>query len=426
MNLPQHPERLELAEELHSRPSTELQSPCAVSHLALMTPPGSDGLRTATADLCRRYGASPPHHDRHHAATLGALRVRWEMHTEFVSYSFFQERPSTDARDTGFDRRPIELLPRDWLAGLEVDVIAATHVVVEPAEGGITVADFQRLLEGQRVLGCEVLGGSAEVFTAFRNAGDGFTRFYVRDRGMSPGRIGRLVQRLIEIDTYRMMALLGLPVAKSASPQLGALERRLAALVARLGATADLAEDQGLLDELFGQAQEVERLVAQSAFRYSATSAYGRLVHDRLSELHERHMPDLQPLGQFLERRFEPALRTCASVAERQESLSRRIARTADLARTRVDVALQKQNRALLASMERRAGLQLRLQETVEGLSVFAISYYALGILGYLLGGPLKQGPYDVVLSIVAPVLLAVVWFVLRRWRRRLAAEQHD
>jgi uncharacterized membrane-anchored protein len=420
MTLTQHKDRFELAEELHSRPHTELSSPCAVSHLAIMTRADGDGLLAAITDLCRRYGAAPPHQDRHHAVTLGNYRLRWERHTEFVSLTIIQE-----GKGSGFKRPPVELLPEDWLAGLDGELIAANHVVVEPATdaGEPEVATIERLFEGQRVVGGRVLGGSAEAFTAFRNGGDGFARFYVRDHGMSRGRTGRLVQRLIEIETYRMMALLGLPIAKAASPQLSDLENRLVDLVARLGATADLAEEQGLLDELFAVAQESERLVTQSAYRFSATAAYGRLVHDRLHDLRETRLEDFQPIAEFLDRRFEPAMRTCASVADRQESLSRRIARTADLARTRVDVALQTQNRALLASMERRARVQLRLQETVEGLSVVAISYYALGILGYLLAGLLDPEQMKWVVSLTAPVLLAVVWLLLRRWRAQLTRE---
>jgi uncharacterized membrane-anchored protein len=420
MTLTQHKDRFELVEELHSRPHTELASPCAVSHLAIITPPDGDALLGAITDLCRRYGAAPPHQDRHHAVALGAYRLRWERHTEFVSLTIIQE-----GKSSGFKRPPVELLPEDWLAGLDGELIAANHVVVEPAAdaGEPEVATIERLFEGQRVVGGRVLGGSAEAFTAFRNGGDGFGRFYVRDHGMSRGRTGRLVQRLIEIETYRMMALLGLPIAKATSPQLSKLEARLVDLVARLGATSDLSEEQGLLDELFAVAQESERLVAESAYRFSATTAYGRLVHDRLNDLRETRLEDFQPIAEFLDRRFEPAMRTCASVAERQESLSRRIARTADLARTRVDVALQTQNRALLASMERRARVQLRLQETVEGLSVVAISYYALGILGYLLGGVLDADLMKWVVSLTAPVLLAVIWLLLRRWRTQLTRD---
>jgi uncharacterized membrane-anchored protein len=420
MSLIEHPERLELAEELHSRPHSELATPCAVSHIALITSAQGTGLEPAIADLCRRYGAPPPHQERHHAATLGAFRLRWERHTEFDSLIIIQEGPRT-----AFKRPPIELLPEDWLERLDGQLIAATHVVVEPAADAADpdVADIERLFEGQRVVGGRVLGGAAEAFTAFRHGGDGFGRFYVRDHGMSRGRVGRLVQRLVEIDTYRMMALLGLPLAKAVTPLLNDLEQRLVELVARLGMTADLADEQELLDELFAVAQESERLVAQSAYRFSATQAYGRLVHDRLKDLRETRLEDFQPIAEFLDRRFEPAQRTCASVADRQESLSRRIARTADLARTRVDVALQKQNRALLASMERRARVQLRLQETVEGLSVVAISYYALGILTYLMGGVVASELLKLVVSIAAPVLLVGIWFVLRRWRAQLTRE---
>ncbi len=420
MTLTQHPHRFELAEELHSRPHTELSSPCAVSHLAIMTAPDGDGLHAAIVDLCRRYGAPPPHQERHHAVALGAYRVRWERHTEFVSLNVIQE-----GKTSGFKKPPVELLPEDWLAGLDGELIAANHVVVEPAtDAGLPeVASIERLFEGQRVAGGRVLGGTAEAFTAFRNGGDGFARFYVRDHGMSRGRTGRLVQRLVEIETYRMLALLGLPIAKATSPQLSGLENRLVELVARLGATADLVEDGNLLNELFAVAQESERLVAQSAYRFSATAAYGRLVRDRLHDIRETRLEDFQPIAEFLERRFEPAMRTCASLAERQESLSRRIARTADLARTRVDVALQTQNRALLASMERRAGVQLRLQETVEGLSVVAISYYALGILGYLLAGIVSPEYLKLVISAAVPGLLLVIWFTLRRWRAKLTRE---
>lgn len=420
MPLTQHPDRFTLALELHSRPHAELSSPCAVSHLAIMTPPDGQGLLAALTELCRRNGAAPPHQDRHHAVTLGAYRLRWERHTEFDSLTIIQE-----GKTTGFKQPPVELLPEDWLAGLDGEVIAASHVVVEPASDREepAVVAIERLFEGQRVAGGAVLGGRAEAFTAFRHAGDGFGRFYVRDHGMSRGRTGRLVQRLVEIETYRMMALLGLPIAKATGPRLSGLESRLVDLVARLGDTRDLVEDEELLGELFAVAQESERLVAQGAYRFSATAAYGRLVRDRLHDLRETRLEDFQPIAEFLDRRFEPALRTCASVAERQESLSRRIARTADLARTRVDVALQTQNRALLASMERRAGVQLRLQETVEGLSVVAISYYAIGIVSYLLGGFVAPDLLKLLVSATAPVLLVLIWLTLRRWRARLTQE---
>ena len=76
-------------------------------------------------------------------------------------------------------------------------------------------------------------------------------------------------------------------------------------------------------------------------------------------------------------------MRTVASAEDRLRAMIERTRRAADLLRTRVDVERSAQNQALLERMDRRADLQLRLQHTVEGLSVVAISYYAVGLIGY-------------------------------------------
>jgi uncharacterized membrane-anchored protein len=271
------------------------------------------------------------------------------------------------------------------------------------------------------MVGGLLLDGTAELATDLRADERGFVHFslFLQD-GASAERTGRLVQRLLEVETYRMMALLGLPAARALGPKLDGLEHRLVDLTARLGRTEDLTREQALLDELFDIAQSSEELLSAHAFRFSATAAYGRIVGDRLEELDERPAAGRQALGEFLYRRFEPALRTCQAVRGRQEDLSRRISRTADLARTRVDVALQKQNRSLLASMARRARMQLRLQQTVEGLSVMAIGYYSIGILAYLFGGWMPGESLKMALSAVAPVVLVTIWWLLRRWRRQL------
>jgi uncharacterized membrane-anchored protein len=159
------------------------------------------------------------------------------------------------------------------------------------------------------------------------------------------------------------------------------------------------------------------------AYRFGATRAYAELVHERLRRLDLQREGALEPLGDFVERRFEPAMRTVRSVEGRMESLSVRIARAADLLRTRVDLALQEQNRSLLTSMDERAKLQLRLQQTVEGLSVAAVSYYLLGLLSYMLkASAAAVGPQtaDILLAIAVPVVVFAVWSLVRRVRRRL------
>lgn len=414
MPLEHHPLGAYLHEEIHSRPQPEIVAPAAVSFLLLLAGEAEvDRARDAMAALCRRYGAPPPHGERHFAATLGELGVRWEQHTEFFTLTFIRRQRSAGAP---FARTAIELVPPDWLGGLPGRVLTAAHLalVADPP------ADLPLVFEGQRVSASSVMDGAALIWTALRPHGDGYVRYLVAGEGLPPARAGRLVQRLIEIEAYRMMALLGLPVARENSVRLRGMEERLARQVAEIGAVADLAGEKALLDELFALASEAESMVAETTYRFGATAAYGQLVADRFRELRAERLGDFQPLAEYIERRFEPALRTCRSVQERQTSLEQRIARSANLARTRVFVELERQNGELLTSMDRRAHLQLRLQETVEGLSVAAISYYVVGLLGYLLKPLQELGGGELPTALSVPFVVALVWWGMRRARDRL------
>jgi uncharacterized membrane-anchored protein len=103
----------------------------------------------------------------------------------------------------------------------------------------------------------------------------------------------------------------------------------------------------------------------------------------RLRTIGERSVAGFTTWSAFLARRIAPVMRTCTTMEARQANLSTKLARGANLLRARVDVELQQQNRDLLQSMNRRTQLQLRLQATIEGLSVAAISYYIVGLFGY-------------------------------------------
>lgn len=412
-----HGEREALTDELHARPSADLHAPLRLSHIALLS--GAEQLdeeRAHVTRLCDRFSATPPRQDSRHAVVrLGHLQLRWERHTEFSSYDFAIEAPF----ETPFAENALDFIPRDWLEHLPGTLISACHVAVEAKEvAPRTSQALVRLFEGQKLVGASVMGQSAEVYTAFRLHGDGFARYYVRNSGLSEGALGRLVRRLLEIETYRVMALLALPMARHDAQALSDLEQRHAAITARLDKALKEIDDKALLSELIGLAADLERRITDAAFRYGATRAYGNLVAARLEELREDRLPDMQPLAQFLERRFNPALSTCASVEARMQDLSRRIGRTSDLLRTKVDFVMREQNTDLLASMNQRATLQLRLQETVEGLSVVAISYYALGLLSYVVKSlPLPEG---LTLALAAPIVLVAAAVLMRRVRARL------
>jgi uncharacterized membrane-anchored protein len=263
----------------------------------------------------------------------------------------------------------------------------------------------------------------ATAWTDFRIHADGFGRVLLHDRGLGPRRAGRVVQRLLEVETYRMMALLALPLAREAAPEIARVERELAAAVASMTGSEGIEDERALLRRLTRLAADIEALAARTSYRFGAARAYWGLVDQRIVELKEQPIAGLQTVAEFMERRLVPAMRTCESVAQRQEALSERVARASELLRTRVDVALEGQNRDLLQSMNRRAKLQLLLQETVEGLSVAAITYYVLGLVSYLAKGAHRFLPgldVELVPALTLPVALALVWWGVRRVRRRV------
>src|SRR5262249_31970869 len=243
------------------------------------------------------------------------------------------------------------------------------------------------------------------------------------DRGPGAEGAGALVQGVLELEPYRPLALLGLPEAQRLAPTIARIETRLAEITEDMRGTANLADNRRLLDELTGLAAELEAGATASLFRFGASRAYSEIVRLRLETTGERKFGGLPAWSSFLARRMAPAMRTCAVTEQRQADLSSKLARTAELLRTRVDVALQQQNQDLLRSMNERTRLQLRLQATVEGLSVAAITYYVVGLIGYMAKGLSEAGMHVVEPGIgtAAAVLIValLVWWVVRRVRRR-------
>ena len=232
-----------------------------------------------------------------------------------------------------------------------------------------------------------------------------------------------MTQRLLELETYRVLALRGLPVAKLLSPMLADAERGLADITANLENKS--SGDEALLDQLVSLAAQVERATAEHVFRFSATRAYDALVSQRLAELREKAIPGTQTLGEFMQHRLSPAMATVAATDQRLASLSERVTRTSALLRTRVDIATEAQNQQLLEKLTRGQDMQLRLQSTVEGLSIAAISYYVVSLLLYG-GKALKGAGVPVNPEIAAGALIPLVLWVVWRATRRIHARLHQ
>jgi uncharacterized membrane-anchored protein len=381
MQLPDnHPQRFQLANEVHARPHEPIRPPERAFYLAVLVDSAARGAEHAhVAALCERYGRHPPPAEAiHFSAGLGPLRLRWERHTEFSSYTFFVHGGSA----LPFAEPAARAVPPEWLAAVPGRSIVALHAeLIErdkpvPSGSGIAAA-----FGGNYVVGAGVGDGAASAFTDFRVHADGCGRVLVYDRELSRFQAGRTLQRLFEIETYRMMALLALPVARELGPRVAAMERELAQVAAALAKGGE--PDDALLDQLTRLAAEVESAVGESRYRFGATRAYHDLVNARIHELRERRLPGTQTIREFMQRRLDPAMATCESAARRLLELSERVARASSLLSTRVGVARERQNQEVLAQMNRRARLQLRLQETVEGLSIVAITYYAVGLVGH-------------------------------------------
>lgn len=423
LNLPEsslHPERASLYQELHARPFPIIERPGHITHLALLLSESEHETDFRhLVDLCHRYGVNPPEPGvTSFNQTLGDIQLRWERHLEFVTYTFM--RDATGAAP--FQSSAWALLPQSWVTQFPGLLVAAFNLdLVATEQASWSREALADAFEGQRLIHASLNNGAATLISAFRLHGDGFGRFLMHTEGLKPSQLGRLVQRVLELETYRLMALLSTRLARDLAPLLGAMDRQLAGIITRLSEEAELNEEQTLLTDLTAMAARIEQERARTTSRFSATRAYYELVQRRLTELDEVKTGRNFTLHDFFHRRLTPSVNTCEAVGIRLEDLARRIERAGDLIRTRVDLKLEAQNRNLLDSMNRRSRLQLRLQETVEGLSIAAISYYSVSLLSYLFYAiqghwPGFNATWATAFSI--PFVVGTIWWTTRRIKR--------
>lgn len=415
-----HPRRLALASEIHARPFMVFEAPARISHLAIFSDDGEQSHERLLQSLCARFGvAAPGQGAQHFAHDFGHFRLKWERHTEFSTFSFVE--PGEGGAD--FEHTAIRHVPRDWLESLRASVIVASHIIAERGNP-LCIADarLKSLFPVPPLVGSQVLS-DGEIWTDFQVGPDGFSKYLIRDINLRESQMGRLVQRICEIETYLMMALLALPLAREAGTLLNGIEEDLITLGIQMST-------QGIEEDAEAQLKEISRLDAQvramsfrTGFRFSAAQAYYQIVEARIGELRERRIEGVPTIGEFMERRLAPAMNSCKSVAVRQDTLAEKISRSDDMLRTRVNLAQERQSQGVLRSLSNSADLQLRLQQAVEGLSVVAISYYGIGLVGYTLKALKGWGweiPVDQAIGLILPLVLFGTWHAIRRLHKRL------
>jgi len=415
IDLSVHPLRDAALDEIHARPFHRLETPRRLLHFAFaVNPEAAAKDREAMAALCERHMfLTPAPGGAYHRLMRPGFNLRWEQHTEFTTQTWdFPLAEKTLLKPEGHTPLPMSDFwqPGPMLVALDIVVLKLNH-----ARGIETTFDETSLAHSRTD------DGLGEVFTDFKRDAKGFTRITVVDHGLGDVGAGSLVQRLIEIETYRTLALLGLPEARRIGPEVRAIEVTLAKLIDESRTAAGIADNRRILNELSRLTADLEALSASVSYRFAASRAYDDIVFQRLDVLDDKQIGLHSSWRDFLARRMAPARRTLNAMQERLADLSRKLTRATTLLRTRVDVEQEQQNQELLKSMNERTRLQLRLQQTVEGLSVAAVSYYLVGLIYYAAQGLAKLGIVQDAVILAAgsvPVVILGVWWAIRRIKR--------
>lgn len=410
-----HPLRVTLSELMHLRSLPLERAPVRLRQwLMLVSPAEREGEATLLSLL---------HPDHAEAIAAGRLLVPteqggwlWERHQEFSTWTAYDHGPLGE--QLGFEPREATF---PWLEGAPGAVFRGVEITVSAAsDTAPDLAAIGRNIDLARCVSCDAFDGAARIWTDFRLGEGGAGRIYVHNRGLANDEVSRLVQTLLEIGNYRKLALMGFPPARELLGWLDGAEARLAGITGELARVG--GDSQSVLDQLLALSAEVELRAASTRFRRGATESYHQLTLDRLEALREGRIAGHSTMREFIARRLLPAMRTCEAADRRLDDLSARIGRSSDLLRAKLGIALDRQNQALLHSMNERVALQTKLQGLVEGLSVFAVSYYVVGLAGYLLKPWLHDlpGAADAALSLLVPLVLAGVAVGLHRRKKRI------
>lgn len=348
--------------ELHSRPSIYFSGPALVEHVAFIP------LSHQTQGVAEVQQGDIPAREK-------GGRTQIEHHTEFTTVTrvtplslpvqgWPQEAKFPGEFGQGKDCQQL-------VSRVSILVLDAPPQDLSPTLKSLGFADTAASAIG---------GGAAQVCSDFRLGPGGSSRVLLFNGELNAYRLGRMVRRICEIETYRSMALLGLPEARRLTPVLRDFDEKLTNLTNRhLNTPAQ--EHKQLLEEISTLSAQVISATAETRNRFGATAAYAKIVEERIAELRESHVPGFQRFGVFVGRRFKPAVRTCAATALRLEQLSRATMHLLDLLQTRIQVEIEYQNTVQIRAMAERAAVQLKIQRAVEGFSIIAISYYLLGLL---------------------------------------------
>ncbi len=284
-----HPLRYAMANELHARPFPAVEAPSRAAYLAIKPASNAAGRdrgadRAHLIDLLDRFGAQHPQPDAtHYFGKIGRHHLKWESHTEFVTYTIFGE----GVADRPFDAATFSIFPEDWLEAAPGVRVTSALIRIEVADGDDGIIEKAReWFVPESLAISRVVENDLVVAGDFRIDHAGHMRFAVFARPhVGNRRVGRVVQRLCEIETYKSMSMLGLSRVRELGSKMAAFDQKLTGLLEDMrGSDADPAK---VLQSLLEVSAEIENTIAQTSFRFGATGAYEKIVNQRIEVLRE-------------------------------------------------------------------------------------------------------------------------------------------
>lgn len=352
----------ELTEELNARPFPEFSAPTRLFRLCVKGRDAFLSVRQQLSDVLQGVDWQVAEQGKIIRGLYGTIQVNIERHTEFTSLTLIEESEHTQSLAT--------VLPDGWIPALAGEIIVAVDCLVRLARDG-----EQR----SSVCASSFEAGRATAYFDFQLAADGHTKIQIDVSPECSSRdIGRITLQVLEIETYRCFTALGLPKARDAQQRLWEIANLIPNDPVDMDDDTEIAVRYSALSEL---GNEVEQIWRDTSFRFNACQAYWALVQARLTALAEERFDARLTIGRFLERRLGPAIATYQSTARQRDNIADQVANLSSMLQTRIELGLQRQNANLLTSLNEGSERQIRLQQAVEGVSVVAISYYAVGLL---------------------------------------------
>jgi uncharacterized membrane-anchored protein len=440
-----HPLRIQLHDEVHARPPVALWPNERVLSQSFLLDSQSRQQQIAWISRLSEILGVPNSSDLDQSFKVLTLVpepdrvvIKWELHGEFATIAAIIHNKTKVTGPLISSRLQIEeqlnlLFERLGCAPISQaggERISALDLCFEHRPLFTDADEVAPIFNGNTLVGSYLLTNKkSQVWTDLHLDDDGFISYFIPHDILGSRQAGRIARGLAEAETYRMAAMIAFPVAKSLSLPLRTAESSLAALSAKISQllpeTGIQTEQDGqFLGELSQLASMIEQWISSYGLRFTAAEAYSQLLNKNLAELKETPIQGVQTLSEFMDRRFQPAMGTCIWTQRRLKELSDRVSRTTQILRTRIEFVNEEQTQKLLASMDQRAKLQLRLQETVESLSVLVLTYYAVSLLAYIAKGGKEAGLAihpEIVAAIAAPVVAALFFMISRNRRKHIS-----